>query len=66
MSSSPQLQEVARFTDRTPYESICMTCFATVRAAHSESLEACQRRHASECSGWVGSEPDRSGSHLDF
>jgi hypothetical protein len=66
MSSSPQLQKVARFTDRSPHESICMTCYATVRAAHSEDLQAAQHRHANECSGQVGGEPDRTDSHLEF
>ena len=53
---SPQPQ----FTDRTPHESICMTCYATVRAAHTEHLEDAQSRHANECSGLVGCEADRS------
>jgi hypothetical protein len=60
MSSSPQRQKVAWFTNRTPHESICLTCYLTVRAARSENLEAAQLRHANECSGQVGCEPNRS------
>ena len=57
MSSSPQSQRSDEFTSRSAHESICMTCYATIRAMRTENLEAAQQRHASDCSGWVDGEP---------
>jgi hypothetical protein len=54
MSSSPQPAKSREFTDRTPGESICMTCYATVRAPNTESLQTEQQRHKGECTGEIG------------
>ncbi len=42
MSSSPQLQLNVQFTRRSARDSICMICYATVRPASTEDLEAAQ------------------------
>jgi hypothetical protein len=47
MKSQPQ----ATFERRTPTESICLECFATVRANRSVSLEEAEQAHLSECTG---------------
>lgn len=47
MKSQPQ----ASFERRTPTESICLECFATVRANRSVSLEEAEQAHLSECTG---------------
>ena len=54
MSSSQSLRKSSQFTARTPCESICMTCYATVRASTSEILPSEQQRHLAECSGEIG------------
>jgi hypothetical protein len=48
-----QPEKYSAFTQRSPQESICMICYATVRA-EDESLKAAQERHLKECSGDVG------------
>lgn len=41
----------ASFERRTRTESICLRCFATVRANRSVSLEEAEQAHLSECTG---------------
>jgi hypothetical protein len=49
MASSSQSEQPIRFTRRAASDSICMTCYATIRPANGESLEEAERRHAQEC-----------------
>jgi hypothetical protein len=48
-SAASRKQYPLPFTKRTPKESICMRCFATVRAADEESLCEAEERHGKEC-----------------
>jgi hypothetical protein len=54
---SPKPSKDARFTDRPPNESICMTCYQTVAAEDSASLPLEKQKHALECSGIIGVPP---------
>lgn len=38
-----------KFAKRNPHESICMACYATVRAQTGENLAEAEKRHGAEC-----------------
>jgi hypothetical protein len=39
------------FVRRSETESVCMSCFMTIRASRQESLEKAEQNHAAECPG---------------
>jgi hypothetical protein len=46
-------QKRVPFKLKAPTEAICLMCFAAIRPAKGESVEAAEQRHISECGGPV-------------
>ena len=47
--SSPTIEETREYTRRSEKESICMSCYLTVRADRYASLEEAERTHSQLC-----------------
>jgi hypothetical protein len=54
MASAPNPDKSAQFTAMNASESICMRCYATIRAIEEVDLEEAQQRHLKECRDTLG------------
>jgi hypothetical protein len=54
MASSPKRDISIEFTAMSESESICLRCYATIRASDEEDLRTAQNRHLKECRGDLG------------